>query len=388
MYRIGQEEKDAVARVIDSKELFKVNGGTLQETANFEKEMREKLNISHAVLMTSGHAALTSALTGMGIGPGDEVIVPAYTYIATPMAVVAVGAMPVVAEIDESLLLDPDDIENKITERTKAIIPVHMQGYPCNMEAIMNVAKKHNLMVLEDACQAVGGSFGEKRLGTIGDAGAFSFNYFKVISAGEGGALLTDDKTIFERGLIYHDSNAVAYFGNQMENFSTVPFCGEEFRTNEITAAILREQLKKLDSILEDLRKNKKLLMEELAPQFNFIKSNDPDGDCSTTLTLKFSSKEEAAKVFENSENLVVIPINTSKHVYTEWDPIINKRGALHPLMNPFNMEANKHIEYSLDMCPKSLEILSITGHVGINPDWTPEEIKAIAKTLKDALNK
>ena len=142
MYRIGQEEKDAVARVIDSKELFKVNGGTLQETANFEKEMKEKLNISHAVLMTSGHAALTSALIGMGIGPGDEVIVPAYTYIATPMAVVAVGAMPVVAEIDESLLLDPDDIENKITERTKAIIPVHMQGYPCNMEAIMNVAKK------------------------------------------------------------------------------------------------------------------------------------------------------------------------------------------------------------------------------------------------------
>ena len=128
--------------------------------------------------------------------------------------------------------------------------------------------------------------------------------------------------------------------------------------------------------------------MEELAPNFNFIMSNDPDGDCSTTITLRFSSKEEAVKVFENSENLVVIPINTNKHIYTEWEPIIQKRGAFHPLMNPFNMEVNKHINYSLDMCPKSLELLSVTGHVAINPDWTIDEIKKIAKTLTESLNK
>ena len=200
MYRIGKEEIDAVARVIESKELFKVNGGSLKETENFEKELREKLNIDHAVAMTSGMAALTSALIGMGVGPGDEVIVPAYTYIATATAVLATGAIPVVAEINKTLMIDPEDIEKKISPRTKVIIPVHMKGYAADMDAVMAVAKKHNLMVLEDSCQAVGGTYKGKRLGTIGDAGAFSFNYFKVISAGEGGALLTNNKEIFEKG--------------------------------------------------------------------------------------------------------------------------------------------------------------------------------------------
>lgn len=387
MYRIGQEEKDAVARVIDSKQLFKVNSGTLCETKNFESELIEKFDVKHTILMTSGHGALVSALTGMGIGPGDEVIVPAYTYIATPMAVVAAGAMPIIAEIDETLLLDPIDFENKITSRTKAVIPVHMQGYPCDMKKITEIAKKHNIMVLEDACQAVGGSFDGKRLGTIGNAGALSFNYFKVISSGEGGALLTDDKLIFERSLIYHDSNAIAYFGNQLEEFSTEPFCGSEYRTNEITAAILREQLKKLDQIIADLRKNKKLLMKELAPYFEFVPSNDFSGECSTTLTLKFKSEQEAIRVSENSEIGITIPINTGKHVYTAWTPIIEKKGAFHPLMNPFNFEANKHVSYSKDMCIKSLELLKTSGHISINPDWTEEEIKDVAKKLIAALN-
>ena len=386
MYRIGQEEIDAVARVIEARELFKVNGGALQETFNFEKELKEKLNSEHTILMTSGHAALTSALIGMGIGPGDEVIVPAYTYIASAMAVVAAGAMPVIAEVDESLLLDPVDVEKKITERTKALIAVHMQGYPCDMDALSDVAKRHNIKILEDACQAVGGSYKGKRLGTIGDAGALSFNHFKIITAGEGGALLTNSKKIFERALIYHDSSAVAYFGNQMEDFETEAFCGVEYRTNEITAAILREQLKKLDGILEDLRRNKKLLMKELAPHFDFIKSNDPEGDCSTTLTLKFKSEEEAKKVAGNSKFGITIPINTGKHVYTEWTPILEKKGALHPLMNPFNMEANKHVEYSKDMCPKTLELLKCTGHLSISPIWSEQTVKDVASMLIDAL--
>ncbi len=387
MFRIGQEEKDAVARVIDSRELFKVNGGALQETMNFEKELMEKFSSKHTILMTSGHAALTSALIGMGIGPGDEVIVPAYTYIATAMAVVAAGAMPVIAEVDDSLLLDPVDVEKKITERTKALIAVHMQGYPCDMDALCDVAKRHNIMILEDACQAVGGSYKGKKLGTIGDAGALSFNYFKIISAGEGGALLTNSKEIFERALIYHDSSAIAYFGNQMEDFATEPFCGAEYRTNEITAAILREQLKKLDGILEDLRRNKKLLMEELSPYFNFIPTNDSEGDCSTTLTLKFKSEEEAIRVAEKSKFGITIPINTGKHVYTEWTPILEKKGAFHPLMNPFNMEANKHISYSKDMCPKTLNLLKTTGHLSISPLWSEQTVKDVANMLIEALN-
>ncbi len=384
MYRMGQEEKDAVARVIDSKELFKVNGGPLRETENCEKEIREMFNVKRAVLMTSGTASLTSALIGMGIGPGDEVIIPAYTYIATALAVVSVGAMPVVAEIDETLMLDPDDIENKITERTKAVIPVHMMGYPCDMDRIMAVAKKHNLLVLEDACQGNGGKYKGKRLGSIGDAGALSFNYFKIISAGEGGALLTDNQDIFEKALIYHDSGAIAYFGDQMNGFSTEPFCGTEYRIGEITSAIMREQFKKLDGIVRDLRKNKALLIEEIGEKAEYIPSNDYDGDSGIALTIKFESEEEC-KTFAEKVN-AMIPGYCGRHVYNDWKPILEKKGAFHPLLNPFNMEVNKNAKYSEDMCEKSLKILKKCAHISIDPDWTEAEIKETADKIKRAL--
>lgn len=385
MFRMGQEEKDAVARVIDSKQLFKVNNGPLQEVANFEKEMREKYQVKHALLMTSGTAALTSALIGMGVGPGDEVIIPAYTYIATAMAVIAVGAMPVVADVDETLMIDPIDVEKKINERTRVIIPVHMMGYPCDMDAIMAIAGKHHLKVLEDACQANGASFKGRRLGTIGDAGAFSFNHFKIISAGEGGAMLTDDKEIFEKGLIYHDASAIAYFGDQMNGFSTEQFCGVECRTNEIAAAILRVQMGRLDGIVADLRKNKNLLMKALEKHFKFIPRNDEEGDSAICLTLSFATSEEAHKFAEKAK-IISIPVHSGRHVYNDWEPILKRRGAAHPLMDPFRMEANRHFQYSADMCPKSLEILSRCAHVSINPDWTPEEVEQCAARLIAAL--
>ena len=223
MYRIGQEEVDAVARVIASRQLFKINNG-LQETMHAEEELSALLGAPHALLMTSGHAALVSALIAMGIGPGDQVIVPAYTYIATAMAVVAAGAIPVICEVDETLTMDPDDMERCITPATRAVIPVHIQGFPCRMDRITEIAHRHGLLVLEDACQADGGSFGGARLGTIGDAGALSFNFYKLITCGEGGALLTHDQKLLERALIYHDSSAVAFFGNQLAaGTSTAP---------------------------------------------------------------------------------------------------------------------------------------------------------------------
>ena len=385
MFRIGQEEKDAVARVIDSRELFKCNGGPLKETENCEREMRELFGVEHAVLMTSGFAALTSALIGMGIGPGDEVIIPAYTYIATAISVVNAGAMPVIAEVDETLMIDPADVEAKITERTKAIIPVHMMGYPCNMDAIMTIANKHGLKVLEDACQANGAKFGGKRLGTIGDAGALSFNYFKIISAGgEGGALLTDSKEIFEKALIYHDSSAVAYFGDQMRDFSTEPFCGSEFRVGEVTSAILREQFKRLDGIVHDLKKNKALLMAELGDGFDYVPCNDDEGDSAIAISFRFDT-EEKCKVFAEKMGAIV-PGYTGKHVYNDWKPILEKRGAAHPLMDPFKMEANKSARYSEDMCARSLEYMKRCAHICNDPDWTPEDIKALANRIREAV--
>lgn len=384
MYRMGKEEIEAVARVIESRELFKATASTYKETENLERELCELLNVDYTISLTSGTAALTSALIGMGVGPGDEVIVPAYTYIATAFSVLATGAIPVVAEIDESLMLDAEDVEKKITPNTKVILPVHMKGYPADMDKLMAVAKKHNLMVLEDACQAVGGSYKGKRLGAIGDAGAFSFNYFKNISAGEGGAMFTSNRKIYEKGKIYHDSSAVSFFGNQMKDFTEEVFCGTEFRTNEITSAILRVQLTRLEGILADLRKNKKLLMKALDGHYKFIPSNDPEGECASAINFKFDSPEEAAEIAAKAK--LSIPANVDKHVYCYWDALIAKNGAAHPLMNPYNMEANKNAPlFDKDSCKKSIEILSSCAHLDIHPDWSEETIKEIANRLIEA---
>ncbi len=388
MYRIGQEEIDAVARVINSRSLFKINDA-LRETAKCEQNMRDIWGVKRALLVTSGKGALISALVGMGIGPGDEVIVPGYTYIATAIAVLATGAIPVIAEIDETLTLDPKDFEAKITSRTKAVIPVHIMGFPCNMDEIMRIAREHNILVLEDSCQSDGGSYKGKRLGSIGDAGALSFNYFKIITAGEGGAVLTDNDVLYERALIYQDSSAISFFGDQLNGISEPQFCGSQFRTNEISAAILNEQFKRLDSILADLRSNKKKLAQRLAPYFSFAPSNDAEGDCGIALSIQFATEEECISFCKSSPIGLTRPRETDRHIYCYWTAILEKRGAFHPLMDPFKMEANKdHIpDYTVDMCPKTLEHLGRNCYVSIDPEWTDEDIERVASALIDNLN-
>ncbi len=383
MYRIGQEEINAVANAINEKSLFKVND-KLQYAKKAEEKMCSLMGAKYGILMTSGHAALEAALVAAGIGPGDEVIVPAYTYIATAMAVVAAGAIPVICDINDTLTLDPAAFEAKITKNTKAVMPVHIQGFPCKMDEICDIAKKHNIVVIEDACQADGAKYKGKRLGTWGDAGAYSFNFFKIITAGEGGGLVTDNREIFENSLIYHDSSAIAYFGKQMEDFKATSFCGKEYRTNDISAAILDAQFDRLDGIIADLKKNQMALREKLAPYCTFAPSNDIEGDLGTTIAIAFET-EEAARKFATYEGVKCgLPIDTGKHVYTNWSCIMEKRGALNPLMDPFKFEANKDIvpNYTHDMCKKSLDILSRNVYVAINPDWTKQELEERANAL------
>lgn len=387
MYRIGQEEIEAITRVINSRDLFKINGGNC-EVMHFEQELCAKIGVENAILMTSGKAALISALIAMGVGPGDEVIVPAYTYIATAIAVTAVGAIPVIAEVDDSLTLDPDDFEAKISKYTKAVIPVHILGFPCDMDRITEIAKKHNVLVLEDACQADGGSFRGKRFGTIGDAGAFSFNYFKIITAGEGGAMVTNNRDIFERALIYHDSSAVAYFGDQLNGIKAEPFCGTEFRVSEFTGAIMREQLKKLDPILADLRRNKAYIMDKLSAKYKFARSNDIEGDCATTIPVRFDTAEEALAFSKKATErgyFALRPIDSDRHVYITWKSIMEKRGAFNPAFDPFLMEANRDLNhnYSPDMCPKSLDHLSKVAYVSV-PDGGQDVLDAMVAALLD----
>ena len=386
MYRIGQEEIDAVKRVIESKNLFKINDA-LRETEQTEALLREKFGVKRSLLVTSGFAALASALTAMGVGPGDEVIVPAYTYIATAMAVVAAGAIPVIADIDGTFTLDPAEAEKKITPRTKCMIPVHIQGFPCNMDALCALAEKYGLDILEDACQADGGSYRGRRLGSIGRAGALSFNQFKVITAGEGGALLTDDDALYERALIYHDASAIAFFGDQLKDVTEPQFCGTEFRTNEIAAAILHQQLLKLDGILTDLRANKKALTERIADVCEIGPSNDIAGDCGVTLPVVLPDEKTGRAFCAAAGCGAYLPIDTGKHIYTHWTAILETRGAYLPAMDPFRFPENRGRipDYKNEVYPRTLELLARTAFIPVNPDWTEKEIEEIAQKLRDA---
>jgi len=388
MYIIGQEEVDAVKRVIESKQLFRYLGGDQSETARFEAEWAAKIGTKHALALTSGTAALITGLVGMGVGPGDEVIVPAYTFMATALAPLAVGAVPIIAEVDASLTLDPTDVARKITPRTKVIIPVHMVGLPSNMDAIMAIARQHNLKVLEDACQADGGSYGGKRLGSIGDAGAFSFNHYKIITCGEGGALVTNDETIYHRALIFHDG------GSSLRDYAsriTTPFfAGMNFRTNEILSAILRVQLTRLDGMLDAMLTEKRLMIQALSDigGFTFNPIHDVEGDCGTTLALLFETPERMRAVLDGLNEAGIdadTPIDSGRHVYTNWEPILKQQGAHHPAMDAYK-RAEVPVEYSPDMCPNTLDILARSLFLYTDPTRSRADLDAMIEKIRQVL--
>jgi len=384
MLKIGQAEVDAATRVIKSGALFRYGeppNGQQSECEKFEQELAAKMGVEHALVVTSGTAALMCALVGLGVGPGDEVIVPAYTFVSSALAPLAVGAIPVIAEVDESLTLDPVDVQSKITGKTKVIMPVHMVGLPANMSALTHLARRHGVAILEDACQADGGFYSGRRLGSIGDVGVYSFNYFKNITCGEGGALVTNNDQIFERAFIYHDGGAVVRSHGQ--SFATPFFAGCNFRMNEILAAILRVQLRRVDHLLVRNRSHKRRLMSALAkePSLRFMRHNDLNGECATVLGLQFDD-EPAARRFESVLQLYEIdawlPIDSGRHVYTNWEPIMQKRGAFHPALDAFRLRENRstQMRYSAKMCPHTLDLLARTVYLNISPEWKTIDVQ------------
>jgi len=203
MPRVGLTELVTLSRVVASGQLLRYRGGEQGFTTRFETKLAAQLNVKHVSHRQQRTSALISALAAAGIGPGDEVLVPAYTWVATAIAPIAVGAVPIIVDVDESLTIDPEDIKRKITPYTKAIMPVHMLNLVCDMDAITAIAKQNKLIIIEDACQAVGVSYKHRRVGTIGDAGAFSFNQFKNLNSGEGGAILTNNDRLFTRARMF-----------------------------------------------------------------------------------------------------------------------------------------------------------------------------------------
>lgn len=384
MYRIGEAELKRIKTLFDSGKIFRYGQGG--ECDRFEKSWARFVGVEHCRMARSGTAALYTALVGMNIGPGDQVIVPSYTYMATALAVLAVGAIPVVADVDDSLTLCPKDLKKRITKHTRAIIPVHMVGLPCDMAKIMKIANKHHLLVLEDACQAVGGGFEGRALGSWGHAGAFSFNFYKNMTCGEGGAFVTNDEQVFQRGSVAVD--CCSFYWNPEEDREDLQFAGHNFRASEIEGAVLNVQRQRIKGMLDIMRKHKKELLQiGVDSGLTSIKNNSIDYECGTHLGFQFDG-EEAARSFSDQLKAEgvgnFLPMDTGRHVYTRWEPIMRYQGAHHPALDPFKLPANKkaRIKYSKNMCKKSLKILSRSVLIPMHPNNTKARVGKMAKAI------
>lgn len=378
MPSIGVREWLAASGAILSGDLFRYSARASQ-LDTFEQRFAEAMGAKHALALNSGTSALVCALAAAGVGPGDEVLVPAYTWMATAAAAVMVGAVPILVDIDESLTIDPADIARKITPHTRAIIPVHMINLPCAMNEIMAIAAKHNLIVIEDACQAVGVRYRGKFCGAIGDMGAYSFNAFKNINIGEGGALSTNDPRLFVRARNYHDLGAP--IRNHEETLNEAPMIGGNMRVTELQGAMLNAQLARLEPMMRHLRAKRRAVADVLGESgFKFAPHHDEAEAAS--LVVLFDTEGEA-KAFAQRPNVMRL-LDSSKHVYTNWEAIVAKR-TFHPKMSPWAW-AHREIDYAPDSCARTLDILGRACRVWLGQRYPAQLVKLAAKRIAHPL--
>jgi 8-amino-3,8-dideoxy-alpha-D-manno-octulosonate transaminase len=384
---IGQAEIDAVTKVLHRKTIWRfLNKPEISESCELERRYAALTGCPHTLAIGGGGtAALIAALVGLGIGSGDEVIIPGYTYIATAAACLSVGAIPILAEVDESLTLDVADVARKISPHTRAIIPVHMRGCVCNMDAIVTLARQHNLKVLEDCAQANGAMYRGRWCGSVGDAGAFSMQHFKMITAGEGGMIITHDKRVWQRAAMKHDS--ALQFWRPDEPWET--FAGDNYRMDEMRAALALVQLDRLPAILSRCRAVKSSLHDRLAdlPDIRLQTLHDPAGDCGIVFAM-FLPDAKRAKQFserlagEGVKNATVynkdIP---DRHIYHAWDYVLEKRTHDHTGW-PWNT-AHRPIEYARDMLPQTLDVLGRCVAIGICQHWSDDLLDQVTRAVR-----
>jgi len=384
---IGKEELKEVTDVLKSRYLFRygnVDDPDYQHKVyTLEREFADYCGVKHALAVSSGTAALLVSLKALGIEQGDEVIVPAYTFIASYSSIIFAGGLPVLAEIDESLNLDPNDIERRLTNKTKAIMPVHMLGNACDMNAIMAIANKHGLPVIEDVCQANGGSFKGLKLGSIGRMGTFSLNIFKTVTAGDGGIAITDDTDLYKLAFGFHDQgHSPLRAGVEVGRRSVL---GLNFRMTELTGAVALAQFRKMDKIIGVLRTKKRKFKELIADikGFRFRTLSDPEGDCGTLCTVIFDSAEKAARI---SQRLGTVTVNQSGwHVYTNmehFNRFLKNKGRPHgkgayPRTDDI---LNRAVNLSVGVVDPGLG-----AAFGININSSDDEIKQTAETFRKA---
>ncbi len=381
----GKEEKEQVMEVLEKGCLFRYNQDAIRngiwKAKEFEKEFAEYHGIKYCHMVSSGTAADTVSIASVGVGAGDEVIVPPFTFIAPVEAVINLGGVPVFAEVDETLCLSAKSIEAAITPKTKAVLLVHMVGAMAQIDEIVEVCKKHDLILIEDAAQSLGGSYKGKMLGTFGKIGCFSFDFFKLITAGEGGAIITNEESVYTTAHTWSDHGHSHEGDNRGAEAHAI--MGTNYRISELHAAVGLAQFRKLDYIVERLRANKKVLKDYLKkfPQIKFRHLPDESGDSATVLNFFLPTQQEAERVAGELAKEGVASAywyNNNYHFIKNWNHLKECKVAA-----PVGMQfLEKPQDYKTLELPQSFDIIGRLVSINMNITSTEDELNAICKTF------
>jgi 8-amino-3,8-dideoxy-alpha-D-manno-octulosonate transaminase len=392
----GEEERKEVNDVLETGILMRYGFDGPRKGIWKSKELEAAIcstfGTGYAQLTSSGTAALTTAMASLGIGAGDEVIMPAFTFVASFEAVLSMGAVPVLVDIDETLTLDPKAVKAAITPKTKCIMPVHMCGSMADLDALKALCDQHGLILLEDACQSIGGTYKGKHLGTIGHAGTFSFDFVKMITCGEGGVVMTNDQTVYTKCDAFTD-HGHDHLGVD-RGADLHPFLGYNFRISELHAAVGLAQIRKLDTFLAIQRKNNQILRSymEQVPGISFRVVPDPAGDSGSFLSWFLPSQEKTEKAIEALKATGIFAGNfywfaNNWHYIKKWDHLKNVQ-SLYALNDAQKIALQKlsNTEFAA-----SDAIMSRCVSTAISLVWTEEQVHAkgaqFLQVLKEAVS-
>lgn len=377
----GDEERKEVNDVLETGILMRYGFDAARKgiwkAKELEQAVCETFGCNHAHLVSSGTAALTAALSALKIGYGDEVIIPSFTFVASFEAVLSVGAIPVLVDVDDTLTLDPLAVRNAITPKTKCVMPVHMCGSMADMDELLTICKEHHLVLLEDACQSIGATYKGKMLGTIGDAGTFSFDFVKTITCAEGGVVMSNREDVYIASDGYsdhgHDHKGVD------RGADLHPFIGYNSRISELHAAVGLAQIKKLDTFLSIQRNNNKALRDILStiPEISFRRVPDEAGDSCTFLSWFLPTPEITKDVVATMRSQGIMGghfhwFDNNWHYISKWDHLKNAvtLNHVHPdLRAAVIQQANKDFSASDAVMSRCVSTL-------ISLLWTEEQIQ------------
>ncbi|MDZ7759900.1 MAG: DegT/DnrJ/EryC1/StrS family aminotransferase [Desulfovermiculus sp.] len=386
----GDEEKQSVMDVLNTGVLFRYGFDAARKdiwkAKTFEKEFADYVHSKYCLLVSSGMAALSTALAACGVGCGDEVIIPPFTFVATVEGVITAGAVPVFGEIDDTLCLDPDKLDQCITKKTKAILPVHMCGSMAQIDRIKQFADTHGIMLIEDACQATGAHLNGKYAGTWGNAGCFSFDSVKTITCGEGGCVVTDDEKIYKRADAFHDHGHDHIGDDRGKEGHDI--LGLNFRISELNAAVGLAQLSKLNKILEIQKQNHAQIASVINEFSDIIPRRVPDaaGDSCSFINFMLPDENIARKIPSALASAGVDGsfywYDNNWHYIRNWHHIKQMCTAMPvPQMHLDNMR-----DYTKLDLPQSDDIISRTISIPIKLAWTEAELEKRCENMYKVL--